>query len=97
MPNSIMVDQLLPILVLTVIVIVFGAAMIFLTSLAGPKRNPTPEKQMPFESGVKAPIEESTKYPVKFYLTAILFILFEERFYRENTILKDRFPVNSKR
>lgn len=72
-----MLDQLLPVLVLAVIVIVFAAAMLFLTSLAGPKRVVTPEKTMPFESGIKAPLESSTRYPVKFYLTAILFILFD--------------------
>ena len=72
-----MLEQLLPVLVLAIIVIVFGATMIGLTYLAGPKRNPTAAKQMPFESGVKVSAEASTKYPVKFYLTAILFILFD--------------------
>jgi len=72
-----MLDQLLPVLVLAIIVIVFGVVMIGLTYLAGPKRTPYEAKQMPFECGVKAPIEQSTKYPVKFYLTAILFILFD--------------------
>src|SRR4051812_40941061 len=72
-----MIQQLLPILVLTVVVVVFAFAMIFLTGLAGPKRNATPEKQLPYECGVPGIENEKTQFPVKFYLTAILFILFD--------------------
>ena len=72
-----MLDQLLPVLVLGGFAVFFAAVMIGLTFIIGPKRTPYPGKQMPFECGVKAPIREDTKYPVKFYLTAILFILFD--------------------
>lgn len=72
-----MLDQLLPILVLSVVVIVFAAAMIGLTFIAGPKRNPTPEKQLPYECGIIGEDHSTTRFPVKFYLTAILFILFD--------------------
>lgn len=73
-----MLDQLLPVLVLGTIVVVFAVAMLWLTYLAGPKRHLTEAKGMPFECGVKITEEAaSTKYPVKFYLTAILFILFD--------------------
>lgn len=72
-----MLDQLLPVLVLAAIVIVFGATMIAVTFLPGPKRTPYEAKQMPFECGIKATVETDTKYHVKFYLTAILFILFD--------------------
>lgn len=70
-------DQLLPILVLVLVVIGFATAMLGLTFLAGPKRKPTVEKQMPYECGIPGETKATTRFPVKFYLTAILFILFD--------------------
>lgn len=50
--------------------------MILLTSLLGPKR-PNPVKDEPFECGV-APFElPQGKFSVKFYLVAMLFIIFD--------------------
>ncbi len=72
-----MLDQLLPILVLAVVVIGFVVVMLSLTFIAGPKRKPTPAKQMPYECGVPGQDQGSTRFSVKFYLTAILFILFD--------------------
>ena len=72
-----MLQELLPVLVLFAIVAAFGAAMIGLTALAGPKRKATPGKQMPYECGVPGLERATTVLPVKFYLTAILFILFD--------------------
>jgi NADH-quinone oxidoreductase subunit A len=70
-------QQLAPVLVLFVVVVGFAIAMLGLTFLAGPKRNPTPAKQMPYECGIPGIENKTTKFPVKFYLTAILFILFD--------------------
>jgi NADH-quinone oxidoreductase subunit A len=72
-----MIQQLAPVLVLILIVVAFSAIAIFLTSLSGPRRNPTAEKQMPYECGIPGIDMKTTKFPVKFYLTAILFILFD--------------------
>ena len=44
--------------------------------LVGPK-NPTPEKLMPFECGNDTPGAGNTRMSVKFYLTAILFVVFD--------------------
>lgn len=72
-----MIQQLGPVLVLAVIVIVFAATLIFLTGLAGPKKKTSPEKNMPYECGIPGVDNRSSKFSVKFYLTAILFILFD--------------------
>lgn len=72
-----MIQQLGPVLVLAVIVTVFAAAMIFLTGLAGPKAKTSPEKNMPYECGIPGVDGRTSKFSVKFYLTAILFILFD--------------------
>jgi NADH-quinone oxidoreductase subunit A len=53
-----------------------AAAMVFLSSKLG-KKNPTPEKLEPFECG-KDPFSLPVgRLGVSFYLTAILFILFD--------------------
>ena len=72
-----MLEQLLPVLILFVIVVIFGAGLLFLTSLAGPKTKQTPERLMPYECGIPGQQAPTTKIPVKFYLTAISFILFD--------------------
>src|SRR5205809_194981 len=72
-----MIQQLLPILVLIGVVVVFAVVMIGLTSLAGPKPKYSAQKQIPYECGIPGEEAKTTKFPVKFYLTAILFILFD--------------------
>jgi NADH-quinone oxidoreductase subunit A len=72
-----MLDQLLPIIFLFVVVVVFGVGMIALTQLAGFKSPQNRIKGMPYECGVPGQEAGTTKIPVKFYLTAISFILFD--------------------
>jgi NADH-quinone oxidoreductase subunit A len=47
-----------------------------LTTVLGPK-NPTPEKMIPYESGSETTGGRFVKPSVKFYLTAILFVVFD--------------------
>ena len=47
-----------------------------LATLLGPK-NPTPEKMQPYESGSQSSGSKHVKLSVKFYLTAILFVIFD--------------------
>jgi NADH-quinone oxidoreductase subunit A len=72
-----MLDQILPILVLTAVVVGFVVVSLSLTFIAGPKRTPTPQKQMPYECGIPGIDNRNSRFSVKFYLTAILFILFD--------------------
>jgi NADH-quinone oxidoreductase subunit A len=54
-----------------------ACAIIILNKILGPKRKPSETKLDPFECGV-APIElPSGRFSVKFYLVAMLFILFD--------------------
>jgi NADH-quinone oxidoreductase subunit A len=48
----------------------------FVTPLLG-TRNPTPEKMLPFECGSETTGGKHVKLSVKFYLTAILFVIFD--------------------
>lgn len=53
-----------------------AVAMFTLASLLGPK-NPTAEKNIPYESGSESTGSQHVKLSVKFYLTAMLFIVFD--------------------
>ena len=65
-----------PLLLLFIVGAVITGALFALSSLLGPK-NPTPEKMMPFECGSDSTGGRFVKPSVKFYLTAILFVVFD--------------------
>ena len=54
----------------------FGAFSILLSSFIGP-RNPTPEKMAPYECGMPAVGDARERHSVKFYLVAMIFLLFD--------------------
>ena len=66
----------IPLLLLFVIAAVIVGAMFTLTSVLGPK-NPTPEKMMPYECGSESTGGRHAKLSVKFYMTAILFVVLD--------------------
>jgi NADH-quinone oxidoreductase subunit A len=68
---------LVAVLVLFAFVLVFGAALVFVASLFGPKGKPNAVKGEAYECGLPVQTTGQTKVPIKFYLTAILFILFD--------------------
>lgn len=69
--------SLLAVLILTVFVLAFGAGLLFLVSLVGPKPKYSELKESTYECGLPVQETGNSKVPVKFYLTAILFILFD--------------------
>lgn len=71
-----MLKEYFPILVMLVMAIGFGVTMIFISSLAGKKR-PSPTKEAPYECGSTPVGTARVRFDVKFYLIAILFILFD--------------------
>ena len=54
----------------------FGAVMVGLSSLLGP-RHPTPEKLAPYECGMPPVGDAHERQSVKFYLVAMIFLLFD--------------------
>ncbi|MBM3779606.1 MAG: NADH-quinone oxidoreductase subunit A [Acidimicrobiia bacterium] len=54
----------------------FAGAMILLSRVLGP-RNPTPEKEAPYECGMPAVGDARERHSVKFYLVAMVFLLFD--------------------
>ena len=67
----------LPILFLTILSTLFAVASIFVASKLAPKKW-LPAKLQPWECGiVPEPGHERERFPVKFYLVAMLFIVFD--------------------
>ena len=54
----------------------FGLVSLLASSLLGPK-NPTPEKQAPYECGMPPVGDARERQSVKFYLVAMIFLLFD--------------------
>jgi NADH-quinone oxidoreductase subunit A len=68
--------EYLPLAILFILATVLALLVVSLGHLFGPRR-PTQRKAMPYESGMR-PIGPGTRRtPVRFYLTAVLFILFD--------------------
>ena len=70
-------SQLVPVLALAIFVVCFGSGILFLTSLIGEKGKSSAAKFEPYECGIPGETSGNSKVPIKFYLTAILFILFD--------------------
>ena len=66
----------LPIFILVTLAILFGAFVMVLTTILGPKK-PTPEKLAPYECGIQEIEAPKRRFPVKYLLTGMLFIVFD--------------------
>ena len=71
-----MLENYLPILVFLVVGSVMGVAVIVLGFVLGPQR-PDSEKGSQYECGFEAFEETRMKFDVRYYLVAILFIIFD--------------------
>lgn len=68
--------QYLPILCLLILGMVFGAISRVASRLLAP-RNPTAAKSAPYECGITTNTEPPERFPVTFYLVAMIFIVFD--------------------
>jgi NADH-quinone oxidoreductase subunit A len=71
-----MLEQYFPILLFIGFGIVLGLVMLGVGRLVSPNR-PDPEKLSPYECGFEAFEDARMKFDVRYYLVAILFILFD--------------------
>ena len=69
-------EQWIPILVMFFVALGFALASLGISYLLSPK-NPTTEKLMPYECGISPEHEPSQRFPVKFYMVAMLYIIFD--------------------
>lgn len=75
-PQASYVGSYLGILMLIGVAAVICGAMVTLSWVLGPKKV-TPYKQSPYECGVAPLGDAKERFPIKFYLVAIVFILFD--------------------
>ena len=71
-----MLPSYVPILILAVVAVGFAAFTLFVSQLLGRPR-PNPAKSSVYECGVPAVTTTRERFPVKFYLVCMLFILFD--------------------
>ena len=71
-----MLAEYFPILLFIGVAVLIGVAPMVLGKLLGPSR-PDPEKLSPYECGFEAFEDARMKFDVRYYLVAILFILFD--------------------
>ncbi|HXG23437.1 MAG TPA: NADH-quinone oxidoreductase subunit A, partial [Chthonomonadales bacterium] len=71
-----MLGAYIPILVMMILATVIAVGMVFASFLLGPKK-PTRYKETPYECGITPVGSARERFPVKFYLIAMLFIIFD--------------------
>jgi NADH-quinone oxidoreductase subunit A len=71
-----MLENYLPILVFLVIAFVLGGVLLSAGFILGPRR-PDAAKNSPYECGFEAFDDSRMKFDVRYYLVAILFIIFD--------------------
>jgi NADH-quinone oxidoreductase subunit A len=68
--------QYLPLLVLCVLAVVFGAVSVLMSKVLAPSR-PSAAKSAPYECGIVPSREPPERFPVSFYVVAMLFVMFD--------------------
>jgi len=69
-------SQYLPVIILLLLAVVFGAISLVMSHLLAPKR-PSAAKDAPYECGIVPSREPPERFPVSFYIVAMLFIMFD--------------------
>jgi len=68
--------QYLPLFALFVLACIFAGASFLVSGLVAPKR-PNAAKEAPYECGIVPTSEPTERFPVRFYLIAMIFIIFD--------------------
>ena len=68
--------QYLPVICLMILAILFGALSFVASRLLAPRR-PSAAKQAPYECGIVPSREPPERFPVSFYIVAMLFVMFD--------------------
>jgi NADH-quinone oxidoreductase subunit A len=71
------VDQYLPILGMLVLGAVFASASFVASSLLAPRREDSDAKLAPYECGIVPEVDTPPRFPVRFFLVAMIFIIFD--------------------
>ncbi len=69
-------DQYLPLVTLLILAVVFAAISALASKLLAPRR-PSDAKSAPYECGIVPSREPPDRFPVSFYIVAMLFVMFD--------------------
>ena len=69
--------QYLPLLVMLILAALFAGLSFFASGLLGQRKRPTLAKLAPYECGIVPDREPAERFPVRFYLVAMIFIIFD--------------------
>lgn len=71
-------NDFLPVFILLFLATALAVLVVFISIVFGPRRRANnPMKIQPYESGMRAIGQGQRRFPVRFYLIAVLFILFD--------------------
>ena len=71
------IDNYLPILIQVLLAVVMALGILFVSHLFGQRSRGNRFKDSPYECGLNPAGKEQSRFAVKFYVTAMLFILFD--------------------
>ena len=69
--------QYLPIFLMLVVGLLFAVGSFVASGLLGPRKQPSAAKVAPYECGIVPDREPPQRFPVRFYLVAMIFIIFD--------------------
>ena len=69
--------QSLPLLVMLILATLFAGLSFFASGLLGQRKRPTAAKVAPYECGIVPEQGPAQRFPVRFYLVAMIFIIFD--------------------
>ncbi len=70
-------DSYLPIFVLLVLGVLFAGLSFVASGMLAPRKHPTAAKLAPYECGIVPDVDPPQRFPVRFYLVAMIFIIFD--------------------
>ncbi len=71
------VDQYLPLLGLLILGVIFASGSFVASAKLAPRVRPSDAKLAPYECGIVPEIEPPSRFPVRFYLVAMIFVIFD--------------------
>ncbi len=76
MPGTYIPSEYLPVLIFIIIAMAFGLGALLIGTIFRLKK-PYYEKLMPYESGITPTGEPRTRFTIRFYIIAMLFVVFD--------------------
>lgn len=70
-------DQFLPVLLMLALALAFAIGSFAASRMLGPARRYNPAKTGPYESGIAPRRDLAARFPVRFYLVGMIFIIFD--------------------